>query len=296
MKSLSGGKKIVFGVLIIALLTFAAWGKVPRSEAIAVPKHYTIQVRRRTDGRVARNLQNQIVTNNWSGYVVANFVTGQIYTSAQGTWVVPTVTYFSDPHFSAEYSSSWVGIGGFCENANCTVADNSLIQLGTEQDASSSRTRYYAWYEALPSPIKKIPMSISPGDTITVSLQLISAGKKSQSWMLRMEDTTAAQSWSTTLNYNSSQLSAEWIEEAPSSSGGILPLADYGPSAAVSPAPAFDLGLTSSGSPSLTPSQGLVMNDPWGQTSNPSSVDSDSDGFNTCWGNGAMQPCSPPGS
>ena len=261
-----------------------------------MPKHYTIQVVRRTDGRVARGLLNQTVSTNWSGYVATHFATGQIYTSAQGTWVVPTVTYFPDPRFSAEYSSSWVGIGGFCENANCTVADNSLLQLGTEQDASSSRTRYYAWYEALPSPMKKIPLSISPGDTITVSLQLISAGKKSQSWMLRMDDTTGAQTWSTTLNYNSSQLSAEWIEEAPSSSGGILPLADYGPSAAVSLAPAFDLGLTSSGSPSLTPSEGLVMSDPWGQTSNPSSVDSDSDGFNTCWGNGAMQPCSPPGS
>ena len=149
-------------------------------------------------------------------------------------------------------------------------------------------------------------MSISPGDTITVSLQLNSAGKKNQSWTLRMEDVDAAgartQTWSRTLNYKSSQLSAEWIEEAPSSPGGILPLAEYGPSSAVSLAPAFDFGLTdfsttSSGSPSLTPSsEGLVMYNPWGQTSNPSSIDSDSDGFNTCWGDGAMQPCSPPGS
>jgi len=144
--------------------------------------------------------------------------------------------------------------------------------------------------------MKKIPLAISPGDTITVSLQLISAGKKSQSWMLRMEDTTGAQSWSTTLNYNSAQLSAEWIEEAPSSSGGILPLAEYGPSPAGSPAPAFDFGLTSSGSPSLTASEGVVMGNPWGQTSNPSSPDFDADGFNTCWGDGAMQLCSAPNS
>ncbi len=296
MKSLSGVEKIIFRALVVAFLTIGAWKKAPQAEETITPRHYSIQVLRRTDGRVVRSLLNQMVSTNWSGYVAANFATGQIYTSAQGTWVVPTVTYFPDPRFSAEYSSSWVGIGGFFENANYTVTDNSLLQLGTEQDASSSRTRYYAWYEALPSPMKKIPLAISPGDTITVSLQLISAGKKSQSWMLRMEDTTAAQSWSTTLNYNSSQLSAEWIEEAPSSSGGILPLAEYGPSAAVPSAPAFDLGLTSSGNPSLTPSEGVVMSNPWGQTSTPSSVDSDSDGFNTCWGNGAAQPCSPPGS
>ncbi len=146
-------------------------------------------------------------------------------------------------------------------------------------------------------------MTISPGDRITVSLQLSSASKNNQSWTLQMEDATATrtQTWSTTLNYKSPQLSAEWIEEAPSSSGGILPLAAYGPSSAGSTAPAFDFGLadfstSSSGSSPLTASEGLVMSDPWGQTSNPSSIDNDSDGFNTCWGNGATQPCSPPGS
>ena len=296
MKSLSGVEKIIFRALIVAFLTIGAWKKAPRAEATIAPRHYSIQVLRRTDGRVARSLLNQMVSTNWSGYVAAYFATGQTYTSAQGTWVVPTVTYFPDSRFSAEYSSTWVGIGGFCENTNCTVADNSLLQLGTEQDASSTGTRYYAWYEALPRPIKKIPISISPGDTITVSLQLVSVGKKNQSWTLRMEDTTGAQTWSTTLNYTSSQLSAEWIEEAPSSSGGILPLAAYGPRSAGSLAPAFDFGLTSSGSSPLTTSEGVMMGDPWGQTSNPSSIDSDSDGFNTCWGNGAMPPCSPPGS
>src|SRR6266446_243122 len=296
MKSLSVAEKITFCGLGFVLLTICTWKNLPRSGTMTMPKHYTIQVLRRTDGRVMRSLLNQMTSTNWSGYVAANFGTGQIYTSAQGTWVVPTVTYFPDSRFSAEYSSSWVGIGGFCEDTNCTVVDNSLLQLGTEQDASSSGTRYYAWYEALPSPMKKIPMTISPGDTITVSLQLVSVGKKNQSWTLRMEDTTGAQSWSTTLNYKSSQLSAEWIEEAPSSSGGILPLAEYGSNSTSSLAPAFDFGLTSSGSPSLTPSEGLAMNNPWGQTSSPSSPDIDADGFNACWGDGAMQPCSAPGS
>ncbi len=270
MKSLSGVEKIIFRALVAAFLTIGTWKK-PQAEGTIAPRHYSIQVLRRTDGRVARSLLNQMVSTNWSGYVAASFATGQTYTSAQGTWVVPTVTYFPDPRFSAEYSSTWVGIGGFCENANCTVADNSLLQLGTEQDASSTRTRYYAWYEALPNSIKKIPMSIRPGDTIRVSLQLISAGNKGQSWTLQMEDATGVrtQTWSTTLRYNSSRLSAEWIEEAPSSSGGILPLAEYGPNSTSSPAPAFDFGLASSGSSPLTTSEGLVMGDPWGQSRTP---------------------------
>jgi len=128
MKSLSGVEKIIFRALVVAFLTIGAWKKAPQAEETITPRHYSIQVLRRTDGRVVRSLLNQMVSTNWSGYVAANFATGQIYTSAQGTWVVPTVTYFPDPRFSAEYSSSWVGIGGFCENANCTVADNSLLQ------------------------------------------------------------------------------------------------------------------------------------------------------------------------
>src|SRR5713226_304280 len=172
MKSLSGVGKIIFRALVIALLTIGSWNNLPRSEETASPRHYPIQVLRRTDGRVARSPLHQMTSTNWSGYVAANFGTGQIYTSAQGTWVVPTVTYFPDSRFSAEYSSTWVGIGGFCENTNCTVADNSLLQLGNEQDDGYTRTMYYDLYAALPNPIKNIPISIISGDTITVSLQL----------------------------------------------------------------------------------------------------------------------------
>ncbi len=141
MKSLSGVEKIIFralviALLVIALLTIGSWNNVPRSEATASPRHYPIQVLRLRDGRVARSLMNQMVTTNWSGYVAASFRTGQNYTSAQGTWVVPSVTHFSG--FSTEYSSSWVGIGGFCENDNCTVVDNSLLR---EQDTTRGMRR-----------------------------------------------------------------------------------------------------------------------------------------------------------
>src|SRR5258708_6262646 len=61
--------------------------------------------------------QNQSVSNNWSGYAVS----GGAYTSAQGSWTVPAVSYAGyagSPNF--ESSSAWVGIGGF--------SDASLIQ------------------------------------------------------------------------------------------------------------------------------------------------------------------------
>jgi len=246
-------------------------------------------------------VRHQVVTQNWSGYAVAKYETGSNYTSASATWVVPTAAI--PPGQSAGYSSSWVGIGGFCLNSSCSKVDRSLIQLGTEQDASSSGTNYYAWWETLPQGSKLISgVAIHPGDTIVASLtdpphatnskggpgggKGGSGGGKGQSWTLSLTDTTTGYGWSGTMSYDSSLASAEWIEEAPYS-GGILPLANFGTAT-------FDLGYANGASPGLIQSEGIQMRDPNGQTSNISAPDIDSDGFNACWSDGSMASCSQP--
>ena len=80
-------------------------------------KHAPIQVHRNPDSTPAHGLRNQWLSGNWSGYELANFQTGQKYTHAGMTWVVPTVTYgaCSDSTSSSEYSANWVGIGGFIQ-------------------------------------------------------------------------------------------------------------------------------------------------------------------------------------
>jgi peptidase A4-like protein len=140
--------------------------------------HGPIQPHRNDDGSLARGKRNEIDTSNWSGYAVAKFETGQTYLGANATWAVPTVIFKPDAAGSTvEYSSTWVGIGGFCENALCTRADRSLIQLGTEQDISSTgATQYYAWYEMLPQYPVRIPIEVKPGDSITASLQCTASG------------------------------------------------------------------------------------------------------------------------
>ena len=67
MKSLSAMERIIFRTLIIAFLTIGAWKNAPRAEATIAPRHYPIQVLRRTDGRVARSLLNQMTSTNWLG-------------------------------------------------------------------------------------------------------------------------------------------------------------------------------------------------------------------------------------
>jgi hypothetical protein len=251
-------------------------------------------VNRNDDGSLKRGPHYQIDTSNWSGYAVANFQTSRKYTSAQSTWVVPAVTYGgTDAGASSEYSSNWVGIGGFCMNALCTHGDRTLIQLGTEQDVSpppSNTTNYSAWYELIPQAPVTIPLTISPGDTITASLQCASAcSAKKQNWLLTMTDVTTNQSWHTTVSYGSSLASAEWIEEAPYSNG-VLPLADFGTALFADGA----ADSTSNGTPVLSLSaNGIQMTDPWGQTANPSSTNG-SDGFNVCWNYGPFAPCTVP--
>jgi hypothetical protein len=252
------------------------------------------------DGRVLRTLRQQVQSSNWSGYVVAHYETGQTYTAATATWVVPTVSL--PPGSSAAYSSSWVGIGGFCLNSSCTKVDRTLIQLGTEQDTTQSGSQYYAWYETLPNPAVSIPgITISPGDTITASLQdgpslrtpnaKPGPGKSSsETWTLTLTDDTTGATWSETLSYSSSLASAEWIEEAPTSGGSILPLADYG-------TVTFDPGTANGANPDLASSDGVVMLNPNGQGSFVSPPDGDTDGFDACFSpTHTSVPCSPPNS
>jgi len=284
------------GLLSLLVVTVAIGTVTHGGERIARPmlselRHAPVQVLHRSDGRVARGLRNEAESKNWSGYVVAKFESGEAYTSAQGTWTVPAVTYFAG--YRAEYSASWVGIGGFCKNLNCTATDHTLIQLGTEQDVSSSGlTDYYAWYELLPRPPKLIPLAVNSGDIITASLQCVAhCSAARQSWTLTMNDQTTQASWTNTFTYASKELSVEWIEEAPALAGRILPLADYDTLV-------FDPNTANGSSPNLSISaNGIVMADPRKQTSNPSDADSDLDGFDTCWGEGTtLTPCSAPSS
>jgi hypothetical protein len=277
-------------VTIVAAAILVQSSDRPISGDPSLIVHGPIQPHRNDDGSLARGKRNEVDTSNWSGYAVAKFETGQTYLGATATWTVPTATFQPDAGGStAEYSSTWVGIGGFCENALCTKVDNSLIQLGTEQDVSSDgTTRYYAWYEMLPQFPFQIPITVSPGDSITASLNCAAnCSSKKQIWTLSMVNHHTGQQWSKNFTYGSSRLSAVWIEEAPYS-GGVLPLADFGTatfeSLTVNPnsvTPTLDLQ-----------TNGIQMTDPWGQTAIPSPADAV--GFDVCWENGTTNACSQP--
>ncbi len=152
-------------------------------------------------------------STNWSGYVV-NGTAGSV-TFVQGSWKVPAVTGRGNA-----YSSFWVGIDGF--------SSNTVEQIGTDSDISSGRAVYYAWYEFYPSPMYKITtLSISSGDIISASVSYLVS---SNAFTVSITDANKSTSWtsSPTAVSGATESSAEWVAEAPSSSRGVLPLANFG--------------------------------------------------------------------
>ncbi|HJU16998.1 MAG TPA: G1 family glutamic endopeptidase [Stellaceae bacterium] len=235
-----------------------------------------IQVNRNPDGTIAQGPQFRWLSKNWSGYIVQYWQTGERSTSVEASWTVPAVTYH--PGFSREASAIWVGIGGMCADQQCDAKDQTLIQIVTVHKATASGTKYEAKYEMIPDRPVTIPIPIKAGDRVTATLHCVAhCASAAQSWALSMTDDTTGAAWGPlTFKYGSSELSAEWIMEAPSSSGGVLPLADFG-AAALGP----DLGVNGR-TPSLTSAaNGIAMKTPYGQWASPSA--SDGQGFRVCW-------------
>jgi hypothetical protein len=180
-------------------------------------------------------------STNWSGYAAETNLTtpaSNAVTMVSGSWIVPKVTGKTNA-----YSSVWVGIDGY--------SSPSVEQLGTEQDTSrSGATRYYAWWEMYPNPSVIIPnFPISAGDSISASVTYSSGA-----YTLQIADITRNESFSTPQSATAQRSSAEWIVEAPSS-GGILPLANFG-TATFSKAQATINGIT-----------GAIDNTSWANTS-----------------------------
>jgi len=152
-------------------------------------------------------------STNWSGYAV----TGSSFTSAKGSWTVPTANCSGVS--GSQYASFWVGLDGF--------NSNSVEQTGTDSDCVGTRPSYYAWYEFYPHPSFQISgLTVSPGNQMSASV-VYSGG----TFTLTITNVTTGRTFTKSGRVSGARRSsAEWIAEAPccTGSGGILPLADFG--------------------------------------------------------------------
>ena len=159
-----------------------------------------------------RHVRDHRITNssssNWSGYAV----TGSRFTSVSSSWTEPTATCSA-----TAYSSFWVGLDG--------DTSNTVEQTGTDADCSGKTPQYYAWYEMYPKYPVNFSNTVRPGDKMTASVTTNGSG----SFTLKISDATQGWSRTVTARLKSAKLaSAEVIAEAPSSSSGVLPLANFG--------------------------------------------------------------------
>jgi len=195
-------------------------------------------------------------SSNWSGYAA----TGGKFSSVTGTWIVPTVT-----GGTAGADATWVGVGG--------IDTRDLIQAGTQATVNGGDVQYEAWIEMLPASSRPVFLTVNAGDSVTVTITQKDAGD----WTILMRNNTNGGKYSTTVQYTSSNASAEWVQEAPSAGRGTIPLDNFGTlqfTDATAVRDGASLGLTDLGAQAITMINGLRE-----PLANPSVVGADGKSF-----------------
>jgi len=147
-------------------------------------------------------------SSNWSGYAAS----GGSFTSVTATWTVPTVAATS-----TGADATWVGIGG--------LTSRDLLQAGTQAFVDGSGTvAYSSWIEMLPQSSREVPLTVSAGDSVTVTI----AQQAGTDWLISMKNNTTGGTYNVTVQYTSSSSSAEWVQEAPSIGRGLVSLDQFG--------------------------------------------------------------------
>jgi hypothetical protein len=216
---------------------------------------------------------------NWSGYMQGLLEKGTTFHSIGAEWIVPKAKQRNPGE--AESSASWIGIGGGCVDAGCTIGDDTLIQAGIEQDvAVSGATDYFAWWEIIPLPQIRIDLRVAPGDHVRVTI--VESAVTPEVWTITIANLDTGGTFAITVPYTSSYATAEWVIETP------LTISDEGRIIRVGPMPDlavvhFD-GATTNGQPAaLIPSEQVQLVDlDLSLIALPSAPDRDADGFNDC--------------
>ena len=152
-------------------------------------------------------------STNWSGYAVL----GSSFTSAEGSWMVPTAV--CSGLSGNEYAAFWVGLDGY--------SSGTVEQIGTDSDCDGTTPNYYAWYEFYPEGSREITsVPVSPGNVVSASV--VYNGRE---FTVTITNTATGKSYTKTSSVKkAARSSAEWIAEAPccTSGQGILPMSDFG--------------------------------------------------------------------
>jgi hypothetical protein len=176
---------------------------------------------------------------NWSGYADAE-TTSNTVSQVSGSWTIPAVQCLPAPYENQDaFLSNWVGLDGF--------NNQTVEQLGTAAQCFAGVKYYYVWYEMYPSATVEegttacINSNVDcpqPGDQVSASVTVTSAGSGENNYQLALTDhTRPEESFSVTQQCATTtclDASAEWIVERPAvlppppAPVQILPMAYFG--------------------------------------------------------------------
>jgi hypothetical protein len=256
------GALLVCGLLLGAALAAAASARTTLS----------------AHGQLLQPSLNANQSSNWFGYNQGSLeLGGKQFNAITGDWTVPAATQ----HVAGqeEFSSDWIGIGGGCVDTACTVTDNTLIQAGTESDVDAAgNASYSAWWEIIPGPSIAITnMTIAAGDHMHSSIAEVIPG--SNVWTITLQNLTRGGSFSQTVPYSSSHLTAEWIEETPlllGTNAGFAALPNL-------TNPAFTAATTNGANANLQTAEQMFLIDSAGKVIGaPSAPNAAHNGFSAC--------------
>jgi hypothetical protein len=215
-------------------------------------------------------------SNNWSGYNQGFLEKNTMFHSISAQWTVPAASQHTKGR--AESSATWIGIGGGCLDTACTATDNTLVQAGTEQDVAADGTpSYSAWWEIVPVPSISSTIAVHAGDLISCTI----AESLPEVWNITLQDLTDGQSFTQTVPYLSTHLTAEWILETPvvvntSGASGIAALPNLSTTS-------FSNATVNGVNAGLNPAEGLQLVDSSGGVlATPSAPGPGANGFNDC--------------
>jgi hypothetical protein len=269
-------------------------GAVAASASLASSRHPLTRTGAAVHRTVGTSAHGQLIkpvaankSDNWSGYNQGSLeLGGKLFHAITGTWTVPTATQHTSGQ--AEYAADWIGIGGGCVNSSCSVTDSTLIQTGTSEDVSASgAASYSAWYELIPAPSLTIAsLTVHPGDEMYASISVVA--HTTSVWKIVLKDLTDNESFTKTVPYPSTHLTAEWIEETPlilGTGGGFAALPNL-------TTVTFDNATVNGASANLKPAQEIqLINSSGTVIADPSSPDASNDGFNVCaWATSCAAP------
>jgi hypothetical protein len=178
-------------------------------------------------------------SSNWSGYALVPASGAQPFYYVNGRWTVPTVKQAPGTCSGGwDYSSEWVGIGGF--------SDSFLLQAGSAAnvfcDIGNNIPEYFPWFEWLPAAetvlyenaTTETLYPFDPGDYLIVAVWATNfSGGVSTTGNVYFADVT--QGWVASLTFSAASVggsevtgqSAEWIVERTEVDGALATLPDY---------------------------------------------------------------------